>query len=65
MPKRQPKPMHGGKRAGAGRPRKYDSSTRVTVVLPSPLLAKADEFAAKNGLSRSEAMAKAIEALPG
>lgn len=53
-------PQHGGKREGAGRPRKYRDSTRVTVFLPAALVAKIDRQAKKRGISRSEAIATVL-----
>lgn len=58
MAKQQP--QHGGKRAGAGRPRKYATSDRVTVVVPHDLLSKIDRAAEKRGIKRSEAIVEAL-----
>jgi hypothetical protein len=56
-------PQHGGKRSGAGRPRKYRESTRITVVVPVDLMHKLDRWAQRRGVSRSEAVVTALEKL--
>jgi hypothetical protein len=56
-------PQHGGKRAGAGRPRKYHESTRITVVVPVELVRRLDRWAERHELSRSEAVVTALEKL--
>ena len=56
-------PQHGGKRAGAGRPRKYCDSARITVVVPVDLVAKVDRWAQRHSVSRSEAVVAALKKL--
>jgi hypothetical protein len=56
-------PQHGGKRAGAGRPRKYRESARITVVVPIDLMHKVDRWAQRHDVSRSEAVVMALEKL--
>lgn len=57
--------QHGGKRIGAGRPRKYRESARITVVVPTELLEKIDRWAQRHDVSRSEAVVAALEKLRG
>ena len=56
-------PQHGGKRAGAGRPRKYRESARITVVVPIELVRKLDRWAERHDVNRSEAVVTALEKL--
>jgi metal-responsive CopG/Arc/MetJ family transcriptional regulator len=58
-----PKRKHGGRRAGAGAPRKYGEErlTRaVTVTLPEDLLEELDREADRDGVSRSELITRQL-----
>ena len=53
--------MHGGKRAGAGRPRKYKSGTRrLSMTIPAALLPLVREIARSEGLSLSELVSQVL-----
>lgn len=55
------KSTHGGRRAGAGRPAKYEKSGAteiVTLTLPKRLVARLREKAAQRGISLSELVAR-------
>jgi len=53
--------MHGGKRAGAGRPRKYESGTgRLSITIPAELLPLVREIAKSEGLSLSELVSQVL-----
>jgi len=57
------KTTHGGARPGAGRPPKYDASAVCLLLkLPGDLAARLAEAATKLGISRTEAIQKAIRA---
>ena len=56
-------PPRGGKREGAGRPRKYRESTRITVVVPVDLIQKIDRWAQRHNVNRSEAVVTALKRL--
>ena len=53
--------MHGGKRAGAGRPKKYRSGTRrLSMSVPAALLPLIREIARSEGLSLSELVSQVL-----
>jgi hypothetical protein len=58
------KPMHGGKRKGAGRPPKEGEKTVVIgASVPESLATNLDNFAKAKGWSRSKAVTVALRAL--
>jgi hypothetical protein len=55
----------GGRRAGAGKPRKYGEkqlTRKVTLTLPEELVADVDREADEESLSRSEIIARDVKA---
>lgn len=60
-------PRRGGKRPGAGRPPEHQegASVKLSATVPEALLARLDEWAAKQGKNRSQAVTEAIRRIVG
>lgn len=58
-----PKKTHGGARPGAGRPQLHRQPVKVLLTLDQSDLDRLDQWRAKRGLNRSEAVRKLIKRL--